>query len=265
MTRFVTSQDGTRIAYDRTGEGPPVVLIGGMFCHRPRMQALAAQLSRDLAVVNYDRRGRGESGDTAPYAVEREVEDLAALVAAIGEPATLYGHSSGAALALRAAAAGLPVARLALHEPPYGADDEDEVREARAFAGRIRDAIAEGRRGDAIALFLGGMGMPEEAVRAMREAPPMLAVADTMPYDLDVTGSFDRGGVVPAELARAVRVPTLVIAGSGSPAFFRDTATRLVGLLPSGRLEMLEGADHGAPAEVVAPVVRTFVAGEARG
>ena len=134
MTSYVTSIDGTQIAFDRIGHGPPVVVVSGIFCDRQRTQSLAEQLAGQLSVINYDRRGRGESGDTAPYAVEREVEDLRALITEAGGAASVYGHSSGAGLALHAAAGGLPITRLVLHEPPYRPDDEESTRSACSLA-----------------------------------------------------------------------------------------------------------------------------------
>ena len=259
MTEFVTSADGTRIAYDRLGDGPPVVVASGIFCARPTTQALAERLAEAFTVVNYDRRGRGESGDTPPYAVAREVEDLAALVDAVGGAAALYGHSSGAGLALRAAAAGVPITRLVLHEPPYGGDDEESTRSARALAADVVAAIAEGRRADAIARFLGDSGMPPEAIAGASQDPGMQAVAPTMPYDLAVMGD-EEGGTIPEALARSVTAPTLVLMGGASPAFFREAATRLAALVPGATLATLDGHDHGAPADAVAPVVAGFLA-----
>ncbi len=212
--------------------------------------------------VNYDRRGRGESTDTPPYAVEREIEDLAALIDEAGGSAAVYGHSSGAGLALEAAAAGLPITRLILHEPPYAGDDPASRRHARESAEAIDRAIAERRPADAIRTFFAGMGMPEASVDGMAADPGMLAVAPTMPYDHAVMGEIEREGVIPADLVRTIEAPTLVLAGTASPAFFMETATRLAELLPDGRLLTLEGQDHGAPAEVVAPAVSAFLAGE---
>ena len=263
MPEHVTSSDGTTIAFDRFGEGPPVLIVSGLFCDRHRTHDLAAQLAAQLAgrgsVVNYDRRGRGDSSDTAPYAVEREVEDLGALISAVGGAAAVYGHSSGAGLALQAAARALPITRLVLHEPPYGPDDDVSTDAARALARRVGAAIAEDRRGDAIALFMAEAGAPAEVAEQMRGDPALLAIAPTMPYDLRVMGDGDRGGTIPVELARAVTVPTLVIAGGASPDFFRSTATRLVALLPQGALRVLDGLDHDAPAEAVAPVVAEYL------
>ena len=258
MTSFVTSTDGTPIAFDRLGQGPPVVVVSGMFCARPTTRPLAELLAARFTVVNYDRRGRGESGDRPPYAVDREVDDLGALLAQVGGMASIYGHSSGAGLALRAAASGLPVSRLVLHEPPYGGDDEESTDAARQLAERVRAAIAAGRRGEAITMFMADMGMPPDVIEGMATDPGMLAVAPTMPYDHDVMGDFDRGGTIPEELVAAITVPTLVIAGGESPDFFRDTAARLADLLPDGTLTVLDGQDHGAPAEVVAPVVASL-------
>jgi pimeloyl-ACP methyl ester carboxylesterase len=266
MTSFVTSADGTPIAFDRyrsgapagggaeagTGAEPQVIVVSGLFCDRARTRDLAEALAEALPghrVVNYDRRGRGDSGDTAPYAVEREIDDLRALVAAgDGAPTAVYGHSSGAGLALRAVAAGLPVTRLVLHEPPYGGDDDESVQGAKELAEGVRAALDDRRPGDAVRLFLGGMD----------DDPKLLALAPTMPYDLEVMGDFD-GGRIPEALVRSIAVPTLVLAGGASPDFFRAATDRIAALLPDGVLRVIDGADHGAPADVVAPVVAEFL------
>lgn len=270
MPHHVTSDDGTRIAYDHLGEGPPVVVVGGIFCDRERLADLAATLADQLAgrasVVNYDRRGRGDSADTPPYAVEREIDDLAAVAGATGGGGGggvlgVYGHSSGAGLALRAAAAGLPMGRLVLHEPPYGGDDEESRAQARQLAEEVRAAIAGARRGDAIRAFMADAGPSDDILDAMADDPKMLALAPTMPYDLAVMGDGDQGGVIPVDLVRAIEVPTLVVAGGASPDFFRDTARRLVELLPDGHPAELPDHGHDAPAAVVAPVVARFLAG----
>lgn len=261
MTSYVTSADGTRIAFDRLGDGPPVVVVSGIFCTRQTTRSLAELLAPRFTVINYDRRGRGESGDTPPYAVEREIEDLGALLTEVGGAAAVYGHSSGAGLALEATAAGLPVTRLVLHEPPYGPDDEESRRGARELAENVRAAVAEDRRADAIELFFAASGMPPEVVEAMSSDPDMQAVVPTMPYDFAVMGDASRGGTIPEDRVRAITVPVLVVAGGASPDFFRHTATRLTELLPDARQVVLEGQDHGAAAEVVAPVVAEFLTG----
>jgi pimeloyl-ACP methyl ester carboxylesterase len=258
MTSHVRSTDGTRIAFDRLGRGEPVIVVGGILCDRRRTRPLAEALATRLTVINYDRRGRGESGDTAPYAVQREIEDLGALIAAAGGVASVYGHSSGAGLALLAAAGGLPIARLVLHEPPFSADDEESTAAARALAGSTLATLAADRRADAIAQFLTAAGLPPEMVAEMTSDPVLLALAPTMAYDFEVMGDT-RGGTIPEDLVRAIDIPTLVIAGGASPEFFRDIAARIARLLPNGRLEVLDGQDHGAPADVVAPVVAEFL------
>ena len=264
VVTHVTSADGTRIAFDRLGQGPAVVVVGGMFCDRQTTQGLAEQLAHQFTVINYDRRGRGDSSDTQPYAVEREIEDLNALIAEAGGSASVYGHSSGAGLALNAAASGLPITRLVLHEPPYDSDDEESKREARELAENVRTAIAEDRRADAINLFLTASGMPPEMAEGASNDPKMLALAPTMPYDFEVMGDISRGGAIPEERVRVIGIPTLVIAGGASPDFFRDTATRIADLLPNGNHIVLEGQDHGAPADVVAPLVAEFLSTASR-
>jgi pimeloyl-ACP methyl ester carboxylesterase len=259
MTDHVTSADGTKIAFDRLGEGPPVVVVSGLFCDRQTTHGLAEQLAQRFSVINYDRRGRGDSGDTAPYAVEREIEDLDALIRAAGGTASVYGHSSGAGLALIAATSGVPITRLVLHEPPYGPDDDDSKRSARQLADNVRAALTENRRADAIKLFLTASGMPPEMAEGLGSDPRMLAAAPTMPYDFEVMGDTSRGGTIPEDLVRGISIPTLVIAGGASPDFFRDTASRIAQLLPNGTYTVLEGQDHGAPADVVAPVVTAFL------
>lgn len=256
---LLTSADGTCIAIDRFGDGPPLIVVGGILCNRQRTRPLAEALGHGCAVFNVDRRGRGDSGDTAPYAVAREIEDLAAVIELAGGRAALYGHSSGAGLALNAAAAGLHISHLVLHEPPYGADDEESTRAARELAQSVVDALQAQRPGDAIEGFMTAAGVPPDMVARMVADPSMLAMAPTMRYDIEVMGELRHGGTLPEDLVRAVTVPTLVIAGGESPDFFRDTAARIANLLPSATYVVLDGQDHGASPEVVAPVVARFV------
>jgi pimeloyl-ACP methyl ester carboxylesterase len=258
MTSFVESEDGTRIAYDRLGAGPPVVIVSGMFCTRATTQALADALAERCTVVNYDRRGRGESGDAPPYAVAREVEDLAALIAEVGGRAAVYGHSSGAGLALLAAAASLPITALVLHEPPYSGDDDASRRTAQDLAEAVRDALDADRPADAIRRFMADSGMPDEMIDGMANDVGMQAVAPTMTNDLAVMGDFD-GGALPEQLVRSLAVPTLVMAGGHSPDFFRTVAERIVELAPNAELAILDGVGHDASADAVAPVVSAFV------
>ena len=257
MTNFVKSADGTQIAYDRLGSGPLVVLVSGMFSHRPAFQEEAEQLATRFTVLNYDRRGRGES-DTPPYAREREVEDLAALIEAEGGSAMVYGRSSGAGLALNAAASGLPITRLVLFEPPYGPDDEDSKQAARELAENVGAAIAQDRRADAIAIFLPATGLSRDMAEELSQDPAMQAMAPTMLYDFEVMGYADQGAAIPSQAVQSIDIPTLLVAGEASPSFLRDTASQIVRLLPDGELAVLRGADHDVSAEVVGPVITEF-------
>ncbi len=244
----VTSGDGTPIAFERSGDGPPVVLVGaGQGLYRP----LAARLAERFTVLNYDRRGRGDSGDTAPYAVEREIEDLAAVVARAtaeaGGTASVYGHSSGAALALRAAALGLPISRLVLHEPPHTPEDENQKRASRELAETIRNLLAEGRSGDAIAHVFGAdaTGMPQEMIDDLMPVPveelsrdeAVLAMAHTFAYDLDVAGDTD--GTVWTDVAGAVTAPALVLTEEADYPWVFDANKQLADAMPDGRHSVL--------------------------
>lgn len=257
--RFVTSADGTELAVDIVGDGVPVVLLAGIFCTRHTLAPLAGALAANgMRAATYDRRGRGDSGGAGLVldpddAVACEVEDLSAVVGALGDDVAVYGHSSGACVAARAVAGGLAVRRLVLHEPPWSDDDPEGSRE---LDRTIRAAIDEGRPGDAIAAFMAGTGMPPEAVAGIAADPAMLAVAPTMPYDLAATGA---DGSVPADLLATIAVPTLVVAGTGGARFFLATAEQVASLILGAALVRLEGADHGAPADVVAPAIEGFL------
>src|ERR671916_1146902 len=164
----VRSADGTTIAYETFGQGPALIAVCGATCDRALMRPTAQALGEHFTTLNYDRRGRGESGDTLPYAVEREIEDLAALIDRAGGAAHLYGHSSGAGLVLRAVAAGLPVDRFVLHDPPYSPDDESSRDEARRYGRTIRSLLAQDKRADALETFCRLTGMPDEVIDGMR-------------------------------------------------------------------------------------------------
>lgn len=257
-----TSRDGTSIAYELLGEGDPLIVIGGALQGRVTYRPSAQALARDFTVVNYDRRGRGESGDTGhpgPHSVEREVEDLAALVGEVGGRASVYGHSSGAVLALHAAARGLPIDRLVLHEPPFGAGSEEERRAEQEEAEHLAALLAQGRRADAVRFYFGSMGMPAEVADDLAGDPPMQASAPTILYDYAILGEHGRGGLTPAEQAGHISVPALVLAGGASPEFMLDAATRIADALPHGRLRVLAGEEHVVAPEVLAPVVADFL------
>ena len=260
----VTSSDGTSIAFDRTGEGPPLVLVGGALSDRAAAASLAEVLAPSFTVFAYDRRGRGDSGDTAPYAVEREVEDLEALVAEAGGSAFVFGHSSGAALALEAAARGLPVTKLALYEPPFIVDDGHEPLPD-GYVERLAQLAESGRRGDAVEYFLiSGPGVPPEVVAGMRSEPfwaGMERIAHTLAYDGAVMGDTMAGRPLPADRWASVTVPTLVMDGDQSPPWARNSVAALAEILPNAERRSLEGQDHGAASEVLAPVLVDFFIG----
>jgi len=254
----VNSEDGTAIAFERIGDGAPLIVVGGACCDRAVMRPLAESLSRRFSVINYDRRGRGASGDTQPYAVEREIEDLQALLAAAGGTAAVYGHSSGAGLVLHAAAQGLPIPKIILHEPPFEPDDE-EMRQASAEAAEnIRKLLSEGRRSDAFEAHMTGTGLPEEMVAQMRGEPwwtSLEANAHTLPYDYAIMDA----AAEPAVIAAAVTVPALVLSGGASPDWMIEGCRRIAGALPHGRLEVMEGQEHAVPPEILTPVLTAFL------
>ncbi|MFI7550050.1 alpha/beta fold hydrolase [Micromonospora sediminimaris] len=253
---MVTSRDGTRIAYQREGAGPPLILIdaAGHFRANSPLGELADLLIPHFTVYRYDRRGRGDSGDTPPYAPEREVEDLAALIAAANAPAALYGYSSGGLLALHAAAAGLDVRRLVLLEPPLSVDDDEAGQ--RAFTAELsRLGGAE-----AVTFFLASIGVPEQLLAGMRDTPhwnAMVSVAHTLAYD-----SLLSEATGPAVLAR-VTTPALVLHSAGSTDDLAEMAATMAGLLPAAEQRGLPGEWHGVPATVLAPVLAEFLCRDA--
>jgi len=259
----VVSADGTRIAYEMNGSGPPLLLVDGAFCSRAfgPMPALAPLLTSRFSVVTFDRRGRGESGDTSPYAVERELEDLNAVATAVGGSLFVYGTSSGAVLAARAVAAGLPTAKLALHEPPVALDGTHAPTPA-DFRERIASDVVAGRRGDAVKLFMRVVGVPSAGIFFMRLMPnvwpKLTAVAHTLPYDFAVLGDTQSGGPVPAELAGAlssIRVPTVLLVGGKSPPWMHHAAKRVTDHIVGSTVRVLPGQTHNVKAKSVAPAL----------
>jgi pimeloyl-ACP methyl ester carboxylesterase len=245
------------IAFDRLGEGSPIILVLGAFNTRAAGAPLAAALARKHTVINYDRRGRGESGDSAPYAVEREIEDLDTLVQHVGGAAALFGFSSGAALAFAAAAHGLSITKLALFDLPLRVErPANPVDHAAALDALVR----AGRRGDAVEYFQRQMvGIPEPMVVQLRSAPfrPALeAMAHTLVYEATILGD----GQLPLDKARSVRAPTLALAAGAAPPFMRETAEALARALPDGRALVLEGATHDLVPDVIAPPLLRFLA-----
>ena len=253
----VTSSDGTIIAFDRLGDGPPVILVCGASTDRMANAPLAELLAQHFTVFNYDRRGRGDSGDTAPYAVEREIEDIDALINEAGGSASVYGTSSGAALALEAAASGLAITKLALWEPPFILDDS-RPRPPADTARIYTELVSTGRRGDAVEFFMRQVvGLPAEFVAEARKAPwwpAQEALAHTLAYDATIMGDYS----LPSERVASVTTPTLVIAGGASPTWMRDTAQAVADTLPDGRHRTLEGQEHNVAPDAIVPVLEEF-------
>ncbi|MFE3194873.1 alpha/beta fold hydrolase [Nocardia sp. NPDC059240] len=247
----VTSKDGTLIAYESTGAGPAIIVVSAALADHSGTAKLAALLAANFTVLNYDRRGRGQSGDTQPYAKDREIEDIAALIDAAGGRAFLFGSSSGAVLALDAAAElGARVAGVLLYEPPFIIDGSRPPMPD-GLAGEAARLVSAGRRSDAVKLFFTkGMGMPSVAVTMMRLFMPgwskMAAIAHTIPYDLSVLDGTQTGKPLPAERWSGLEAPVLVAVGSKSQPFFHDGAKSLAASLPGTTYRSLPGDSHAS-------------------
>jgi pimeloyl-ACP methyl ester carboxylesterase len=268
MMKKVTSKDGTPIAFDQSGEGEPVILVAGALGVRshPMTTHLAELLAPHFTVLNYDRRGRGDSGDTAPYAVQREVEDIEALIDEAGGSAFLYGISSGAVLALEAASR-LPskVKKLAMYEPPFFVDDS-RAPLAKDYVRHLNDLVSSGRRGDAVEYFMTeAVGVPAEFLGQMRNQPmwpEMETVAHTLAYDGAIMGDNVSGNPLPAGQWASATSPTLVMDGGASPQWLRKAAQAIAEVLPNPQYRTLEGQTHGVEGEALAPVLVEFFGGK---
>jgi pimeloyl-ACP methyl ester carboxylesterase len=257
--RTTTSADGTTIAYDRIGHGPPLIVVAGALQGRATYRPAAESLARYFTVINYDRRGRGDSTDCPPYAVEREIDDLAALIEVVGGSAAVYGHSSGSALAFAAAAEGLPITGLVVHEPPFGSGSDEEAAAERAEAAHIADLLQRCARAEAVRYFFSSMGLPAEFVEPLAADPTMRAHAPTLLYDYAVLASHVRSGRSLTEQALRVKAPTLVLVGGSSYDFIAASGKQILDGLVDGQLRVLDGHDHVVPADVLAPIVAGFV------
>ena len=254
------SADGTTIAYEADGAGPPLLLIGGALNNRGSAAPLVPLLADRYTVVRFDRRGRGDSGDTPPYAPERELEDVEALIAEVGGPLFVYGHSSGAALALHSARRGAPISKLALYEPPFIVDasrpplPEDHLERAGSLP-----------PGEALEYFLTvAVGMPPAMVEGMRSTPmwaQLEGVAHTLIYDQTIMYPEQHGRPLPREWAGEVTMPTLVMDGGNSPAWMRNAAQGLADVLPTARHLTVDDCDHAVPPETIAPILTDFFEG----
>jgi len=258
------SADGTKIAYTRAGSGPALVLVDGAMCYRGSSpnDALAKELAAHFTVYTYDRRGRGESGDTGPYTVEREVEDLAAVVEEAGGEAFLFGISSGAALALETASR-VPITKLAVYEPPFIVDDTRK-RVPADYAARLDEALKEGKRGKAVKMFMTeGVGLGGGTVALMRIMPfwaKLKRVAHTIPYDTAMVIGHQAGEPLPAAWPE-VKIPALVLDGGRSPDWMRNGVASLAKVLPSARYRTLPDQTHIVKAPALAPVLKEFFLG----
>lgn len=256
--RTVISADGTAIAFDQLGAGPPVILIAGAFCTRSTTAPLAHALQERFTTLNCDRRGRGDSGDTHPYSIEREIEDVDALIAEAGGSAAVFGHSSGATLALKAAAHGLQITKLALYEPPFLVDDSRPPL-PEDFPQQLAALVSAGRRGDAVELYqTKGVGIPDDVVTELRHAPfrPALeAIAHTLAYDATIIGDL----TLPTKLIASINTPTLVIDGENSPPMLRNAARSVADTLPNGRHCTLAGQTHDISPEPTAAALAQFL------
>ena len=263
------SRDGTRIAFDKTGAGPPIVIVDGAFVYRAIDQLpvmLAEMLAPRFTVAHYERRGRGDSGDTPPYAVEREVEDLQAIIDAVGGRAFVLGLSSGAVLALEAAAHGVAIEKLALYEPPFIVDDSRPPL-PEDYVVHLDELVAAGRRGDAIEYALTkAVGLPTDDVKAMRAEPffaAMEAVAHTAAYDGAIMADTMAGKPLPLQRWASVRIPALVIVGENSKEFWQRGTRALAAGLPAGvhhSLDTMTDQSHAVAPKALAPLMEEFFA-----
>ena len=262
MTAHVTSKDGTTLAVDTVGTGTPVILVGGAFNDRSTVAALAGALAPHFAAVTYDRRRRGGSDDRAEdYAVRNEIDDLAAVIEHVGGRASVFGHSSGAVLALSAAMRGLPIDRLAVYEPPYAADGERPSAPEDVLA-RLKALIKAGDRDAAVELFLTeAVGVPPEMVAGMKAEDGwgfLVRNADSLPYDVLVTNEDDR---VPTARLAGLSLPVLAVYGDQTwPSFLAEATRAVAAAVPGAELIAIEGEDHGilAHPEVLAPPLVKF-------
>lgn len=256
--KTVTSKDGTKIAYDKVGQGPAVIVVLGALNTRKSGANLAKLLAPNFTVINYDRRGRGNSADTAPYAPEREIEDLAALIDEIGEPIYLYGHSSGAAIALEVAR-NIPgqVKKLAIYEVPYVVTN-GEIKAAKDYDKQLNKLLASGNNDDAVALFIGHVGVSEKQIAAIKRMPMwkgLVAMAPTLAYDSTVLGE---GHSLPTAHLANITIATLVMHGGKGAPSMRDAAQAISQAIPKARLLAVEGQDHGVSPKAMAPTLYDF-------
>lgn len=260
MIQHVKSADGTLIAVESFGAGEPLVILGGALSTRAAVQPFVPFLDHAFTVYGVDRRGRGDSGDTDPYAVEREVEDVAAIVQTSSGSAKVYGHSSGAVLALEAAAAGVPISALLAYEPPF-CTPQDPAESWDQLAAGLRRMAETGQRGEAVEAFMRHAGVPfDPAVKQSPWWPEMTAVAHTLSYDLNIVGNAD----IPVERLAKIQAPVLAVYGGNSDSWAQRSAEGVAAAVHNGRTELVPGYDHRVAPEALAPVILAFFGKTAR-
>ena len=258
----VTSKDGTRIAVDRYGSGPAVILVDGAMCSRAfgPMPALAKTLASQLTVYHYDRRGRGDSGDGFAWDIQREIEDLDAVIQLAGGSAMVFGTSSGAALSVEAARQLRGIKRLALYEAPYVVDNTHEPLPP-TFIADMQALLAANRRGEVVKKFMRYVGTPRIAVFMMSLLPfwkKFTRIAHTLPYDLRIIAAHHDSRPFPAGKWSSITIPSLVMAGGKSPAYMQNSMRALADALPDSVHQTLAGQTHMVKTEVIAPLLQSF-------
>lgn len=258
----VTSKDGTVIAYSQAGQGPALILVDGALCYRQfgPAQEMAAKLSPHFTVITYDRRGRGESGDTQPYTTEREVEDLAALIEAAGGTAYVVGQSSGAALSIEAANRLPGITKLALYEAPFVVDDTGKPI-TQTFLDDLKEAVAQNQRSKAVKMFMKQVGTPVFMLVIMPLMPmwsKLTAVAHTLPYDISTIVAYGSGKPLPNMLGSSITAPILVMDGGKSPTWMRHSMQALSQTLPNASYRTLGGQNHMVKADALVPALEAF-------
>jgi pimeloyl-ACP methyl ester carboxylesterase len=258
MRAKVTSKDGTTIAYEKVGHGEVVILVLGALNSRKSGSKLAKLLASHFTVVSYDRRGRGDSTDTEPYSPHCEFEDIVSLIDTVGGPVCLYGHSSGAAIALQVAnKLHKQVRKLAIYEAPYSLNEE-ECKTANEYYVQLKKLLKEGRKGDAVALFIRSVGVSDKQIQAIKSMPMwrgLEIMAPTLAYDSEVMGE---GHALPLALLKSIKIPTLIMHGGAGTINMRNAAHAISRYIPHMQIRTLEGQTHGVSPKVLAPVLIEF-------
>jgi len=264
MPQTVRSADEVPIACERSGDGPPLIIVDGAIAYREVGPSgkLAKELSHRFTVYRYDRRGRGQSGDAPTYSIQREIDDIQALIEQVGAPTSLLGLSSGAVLALDAANQGLAVTKVVAYEAPFIVD-ASRTPAPTGYRQQLERLIEDDRRGDAVKLFMGFVGLPRFLIATMPLFPAwkkLKAVAPTLVYDATIMEGTQAGRSLPTDRWAAVKLPVLVADGAKSPAWLHRASDAVAAILPNATRRSIDGANHMAQAGRVAPVVASFLA-----